>query len=59
MTPFDPRRELVIRRSEFIRGLDQLRCNLTCREIETILEVFKAPLRYAYMGIMVQVVTSR
>ncbi|XP_046608856.1 uncharacterized protein LOC124299634 [Neodiprion virginianus] len=45
LTPFDPRRELIIGRADFIRGLDQLRCNLSCREIETIFEVFKAPLR--------------
>ncbi|XP_012253830.2 uncharacterized protein LOC105684778 [Athalia rosae] len=45
LKPFDPRRELIIRRADFIRGLDQLRCNLTCREIETIMEVYKAPLR--------------
>ncbi|XP_011302933.1 uncharacterized protein [Fopius arisanus] len=42
---FDPRNELVISRSDFVRGMDQIRCNLTPTEIETLMDVFKAPLR--------------
>ncbi|XP_015588421.1 uncharacterized protein LOC107264555 [Cephus cinctus] len=45
MRPFDTLNKQVISRADFIRGLDQIRCNLTCTEMATIMEVFRAPLR--------------
>ncbi|XP_015123214.1 uncharacterized protein LOC107045443 [Diachasma alloeum] len=46
---FDPRNELAIPRNDFARGMDQIRCNLTPTEIETIMDVFKAPLRAGFV----------
>ncbi|XP_043281125.1 uncharacterized protein [Venturia canescens] len=45
LKPLDVRNEQVLSREDFIRGIDQLRCNLSCAEIGTIMEVFKAPMR--------------
>ncbi|XP_076678862.1 uncharacterized protein LOC143374525 [Andrena cerasifolii] len=45
MRPYDVHNELAIRRTEFMRGLDQLRCNLTCAEMGTIMDVFQTPFR--------------
>ncbi|KAG7211846.1 hypothetical protein KM043_011069 [Ampulex compressa] len=45
MKLFDTHNELVITLADFIRGLDQLQCNLTCTEMNTVAKVFKAPLR--------------
>ncbi|CAK9796667.1 hypothetical protein ANTQUA_LOCUS837 [Anthophora quadrimaculata] len=50
MRQYDVHNEQVIKRTEFIRGLDQLRCNLTCAEMETIVKVFQAPLRSNYVN---------
>ncbi|XP_074114898.1 uncharacterized protein LOC141537673 [Cotesia typhae] len=41
----DPRNEQVITRSNFIRSLDQLKCNLNLHEVETLIDYFKSPLR--------------
>ncbi|XP_012283315.1 uncharacterized protein LOC105701272 [Orussus abietinus] len=49
MQPFDVHKELVIKKADFIRGLDQLRCNLTCNEVATIMRVFQVPLRPEYV----------
>ncbi|XP_053995712.1 uncharacterized protein LOC128885623 [Hylaeus anthracinus] len=49
MRQYDTHKQLVIKRSEFMRGLDQLRCNLTCTEMGTIMNVFQAPLRANYV----------
>ncbi|XP_063987045.1 uncharacterized protein LOC135167617 [Diachasmimorpha longicaudata] len=46
---FDPRNELVISRNDFVRGMDQIRCNLTSTELETIMDMFKAPLRAGFV----------
>lgn len=46
---FDRHNEMSITRSKFVRGVDQLRCSLTPTEVETIMEVFKAPLRPGYV----------
>lgn len=35
----------MISRNNFIRGLDQIRCNLTPGQLETLMETFKAPLK--------------
>ncbi|XP_017798938.1 PREDICTED: uncharacterized protein LOC108579823 [Habropoda laboriosa] len=50
MRQYDVHNEQVIKRTEFLRGLDQLRCNLTCAEMETIIKVFQAPLRSNYVN---------
>ncbi|XP_029049367.2 uncharacterized protein LOC114879045 [Osmia bicornis bicornis] len=49
MRPYDPRNERVIKKVDFMRGLDQLRCNLSCTEIGTIMKVFQSPLRENYV----------
>ncbi|XP_076637045.1 uncharacterized protein LOC143349586 [Colletes latitarsis] len=49
MRQYDVHKQRVIKRSEFIRGLDQLACNLTCTEMATIMKVFQAPLRSNYV----------
>lgn len=46
MRQYDVHNEHVIKRTEFLRGLDQLRCNLTCTEMGTIMDIFQPPLRY-------------
>lgn len=46
MKQYDSRNEQVISREDFVRSLDQLRCNLSCAEVATIMEVFKAPMRF-------------
>jgi len=46
MRQFDRHNQLVISKFDFIRGLDQLRCSLTTAEIDTITELFQAPLKY-------------
>ncbi|KAK9310506.1 hypothetical protein QLX08_000247 [Tetragonisca angustula] len=45
MRQYDVHNEHVIKRTEFLRGLDQLRCNLTCTEMGTIMDIFQPPLR--------------
>ncbi|XP_043520481.1 uncharacterized protein LOC122534172 isoform X2 [Frieseomelitta varia] len=45
MRQYDVHNEHVIKRTEFLRGLDQLRCNLTCTEMGTIMDIFQSPLR--------------
>ncbi|KOX77600.1 hypothetical protein WN51_09264 [Melipona quadrifasciata] len=45
MRQYDVHNEHVIKRIEFLRGLDQLRCNLTCTEMGTIMDIFQSPLR--------------
>ncbi|XP_018048189.1 PREDICTED: uncharacterized protein LOC108687099 [Atta colombica] len=45
MRQFDRHNQLVISKFDFIRGLDQLRCGLTTAEIDTITELFQAPLK--------------
>ncbi|XP_076248190.1 uncharacterized protein LOC143188044 [Calliopsis andreniformis] len=49
MRQYDAHNELVITRTEFMRGLDQLRCNLSCTEMGTIMNVFQAPSRSDYV----------
>ncbi|XP_078046729.1 uncharacterized protein LOC144475059 [Augochlora pura] len=49
MREFDPQNELVIKRTQFAQGVDQLRCNLTCTELKTLSDVFKSPLRPNYV----------
>ncbi|XP_034184983.2 uncharacterized protein LOC117606539 isoform X1 [Osmia lignaria lignaria] len=49
MRPYDPRNEQVIKKVDFMRGLDQLRCNLSCTEIGTIMKVFQSPFRENYV----------
>ncbi|XP_026669887.1 uncharacterized protein LOC108625584 [Ceratina calcarata] len=49
MSQYDPRKEQVIKRTEFLRGLDQLRCNLSCAEMGTIMKVFQSPVRPEYV----------
>ncbi|CAL7935870.1 unnamed protein product [Xylocopa violacea] len=49
MRQYDVHNEHVIKRTEFLRGLDQLRCNLTCAEMGTIMKVFQSPLRPDYV----------
>lgn len=46
MRQYDVHNEHVIKRTEFLRGLDQLRCNLSCTEMGTIMDIFQSPLRY-------------
>lgn len=46
MRQYDIHNEHVIKRTEFLRALDQLRCNLTCTEMGTIMNIFQSPLRY-------------
>lgn len=46
MRQYDRHNHLVILKSDFIRSLDQLRCNLTNTEIDTIAKVYQAPLKY-------------
>ena len=45
MRQYDIHNEHVIKRTEFLRALDQLRCNLTCTEMGTIMNIFQSPLR--------------
>ncbi|KAK1121499.1 hypothetical protein K0M31_010302 [Melipona bicolor] len=45
MRQYDVHNEHIIKRTEFLRGLDQLRCNLTCTEMGTIMDIFQSPLR--------------
>nr|XP_003701096.1 PREDICTED: uncharacterized protein LOC100876752 [Megachile rotundata]XP_012135529.1 PREDICTED: uncharacterized protein LOC100876752 [Megachile rotundata]XP_012135530.1 PREDICTED: uncharacterized protein LOC100876752 [Megachile rotundata] len=45
MRQYDVHNELVIKKADFMRSLDQLRCNLTCAEIGTIMKVFQSPMR--------------
>ncbi|CAD6233859.1 GSCOCG00007354001-RA-CDS [Cotesia congregata] len=45
----DPRNEQVITRSNFIRSLDQLKCNLNLYELDTLIDHFKSPLRPDYV----------
>nr|XP_031846381.1 uncharacterized protein LOC116432948 [Nomia melanderi] len=49
MRQYDFHNEGVIKRSQFLQGLDQLRCNLTCIEIATVMKVFRSPLRPGYV----------
>ncbi|XP_038219906.1 uncharacterized protein LOC119838142 [Zerene cesonia] len=46
---FDPRRELVIPRADFYRGLGSAGLSLTPREMDTLMEVFCAPGRRRYV----------
>ncbi|XP_057325404.1 uncharacterized protein LOC130667663 [Microplitis mediator] len=46
---YDPRNEQVITINNFIRGLDQLKCNLNRHEINTLINYFKSPLRSEYV----------
>lgn len=46
MRQFDTHNHLVIERSDFIRGLDQLRCGLTPAEVDTITKAFQASAKY-------------
>ncbi|KAK0166586.1 hypothetical protein PV327_004079 [Microctonus hyperodae] len=45
LSQFDSRHSSTISRNDFIRGLDQMRCNLTPGQLETLMETFKAPLK--------------
>ncbi|KAK0079021.1 hypothetical protein PV325_001848 [Microctonus aethiopoides] len=45
LSQFDSRHNSMISRNNFIRGLDQIRCNLTPGQLETLMETFKAPLK--------------
>lgn len=45
MRQFDRHNDRTIKRSDFVRSLDQLRCNLTPAEVDTIMKVFQAPLK--------------
>ncbi|XP_076647707.1 uncharacterized protein LOC143356146, partial [Halictus rubicundus] len=49
MRQYDPKNEFSIKRTQFIQGLDQLRCNLTCTEMMTLSKVFQSPLRSNYV----------
>ncbi|XP_003693091.1 uncharacterized protein LOC100867927 [Apis florea] len=49
MRQYDVHNEHVIKRTEFLRGLDQLRCNLSCTEMGTIMDIFQSPLRPDYV----------
>lgn len=49
MRQYDPNHEFAIKRTQFIQGLDQLRCNLTCTEMMTLSKVFQSPLRSNYV----------
>jgi len=52
MCQFDRHNQLVIARPDFIRSLDQLRCDLTPVEIDTITKVFRAPRKYVDITIL-------
>ncbi|RLU20681.1 hypothetical protein DMN91_007294 [Ooceraea biroi] len=45
MKQFDRNNHLVITKPDFVRSLDQLRCNLTPAEVDTIVKIFQAALR--------------
>ncbi|XP_044018401.1 uncharacterized protein LOC122859098 isoform X1 [Aphidius gifuensis] len=49
LRPFDTHNEMSIKRDEFVRGVDQLRCVLSKAELETIMDIFKAPFRPGYV----------
>ncbi|KZC06769.1 hypothetical protein WN55_07542 [Dufourea novaeangliae] len=49
MRQYDLHKEFVIKKTEFLRGLDQLRCNLTCTEMATLINVFRSPFRPDYV----------
>ncbi|XP_031786123.1 uncharacterized protein LOC100170120 isoform X1 [Nasonia vitripennis] len=46
---FDTRNEKVVTRLEFHRGLDQLKCDLTCTEVNTLMDHFTASDRPGYI----------
>lgn len=46
MRQFDTHNHFVIERSDFVRGLDQLRCGLTPAEVDTITKAFQASAKY-------------
>lgn len=46
MEQYDKCKEFIIKKADFTRALDQLRCNLTQAEINTIATEFQDPLRY-------------
>ena len=59
MRQFDRHNQLVISKFDFIRGLDQLRCGLTTAEIDTITNLFQAPLKYGDIILTIRVSNFR
>ncbi|KAK2582407.1 hypothetical protein KPH14_004725 [Odynerus spinipes] len=49
MRQFDTHNELSIKMADFVRGLDQLRCNLTMTEVDTIMKIFKSPMKPGFI----------
>ena len=43
---FDTRNVRVVTRLQFHRGLDQLKCDLTCTEVKTVMDHYALPDRY-------------
>lgn len=52
MRQFDLHNQFVITSTDFIKGLDQLRCGLTTAEVDTITKVFQASLKYGNITIL-------
>lgn len=50
MRQYDKHNHLVLSRIDFIRSLDQLRCNLLPAEVDTITKVYQAPSKYVLMS---------
>ncbi|XP_047366820.1 uncharacterized protein LOC124955844 [Vespa velutina] len=46
---YDVHNELAITMVDFIRGLDQLRCNLSTTEVDTIVKIFKSPMKPGFV----------
>ncbi|XP_046829104.1 uncharacterized protein LOC124428730 [Vespa crabro] len=46
---YDIHNELAITMVDFIRGLDQLRCNLSTTEVDTIVKIFKSPMKPGFV----------
>ncbi|XP_014603469.1 PREDICTED: uncharacterized protein LOC106786514 [Polistes canadensis] len=46
---YDTHNELNITMADFVRGLDQLRCNLSSTEVDTIAKIFKSPMKPGFV----------
>ncbi|KAF7382800.1 hypothetical protein HZH66_013202 [Vespula vulgaris] len=46
---YDTHNELSVSTTDFTRGLDQLRCNLSTTEVDTIVKIFKSPMKPGFV----------